>query len=408
MQGGGDGTTRVSEEKSLAISSVYAAVNVISSSLASFPLNLYEQNKNGSKDLALNHDQYYKVKTRPNHLYSSYTWRKTMISHMLLWGNGYSLIERKGGRPDKYTIIHPSEVEVTFKGGVLLYKLGGEHKTIVNPTEMVHFMGLSLDGITGLSVIQTAKVIMATGMNADKLTESLYKNGTFTRQYITMPEFLKDNEAIKRLRESWASNYGGAVNAGKTPVLEGGGMVKYMGMPLPDLQFIENKKFTVEDVARFFNIQPHKIGHLADSTFSNISEQNIEYVTDTLIPIATMMEQELNYKTLRENELGKFYFKFEFNALLRGTPAQRVEYYTKMYYLNSINANEIRSFEDMNPIEGGDKYWSQVNLIPLDRVDEYLDSIIEGKKGIDSKADTKNIKIPAELLEIVKHNGNGR
>ena len=397
----GNGTdVGVTEKNAINIATVYACVNYRSRTFSTLPLNTYKRTDNGNK-VDYEHDQYFLLKEEPHPLYSINTFLFAMKAAELLWGNGYAFITRRNGRPIKYEFVHPTLVEVEKIGDTIFYTRTDLKKT-VRQSEVIHLKGFTKDGIIGISAIQAAKQALIGAANADKLMSNLMKNGSFTDKYISLPEFF-DDDAFKRLQDSWADKYGGLANTGKPILLEGGATLSTIGMPLVDMQFLENTKKQKQDIAMIFSVPLTKLGEMENANNSNMVEDNVAFVTDTLRPDAVNLERELNRKIFRLKERGTHYTKLELTALLRGTPKQRAEWYRTLSNLGAISINEIRSLEDMNPVEGGDTHFIQVNQIPIEKADEYADAII--KKGEVKQETKKEIKVSEEIIKEVSLNG---
>ena len=345
----------------LSFSAVYACVNLIANDLATLPINIYRETDDGNQKQP-QHDQSYLLRKQPNQLYNSVVYRRTMFVNYLLWGNAYARIHRNNqGRPTRYEILKPWEVEpyiaTTTAGREKYYK----HYTdgaIIAAEDMIHLADISYDGIKGMSKIAIARSSISLGMNATEMGDSYYKKAGMMSGFLKLKKRLQDH-ARKALREDFMAQYAGRDNTGSIGILEEDTEYEAfkMEMPFSDAQFLESRKFQVEEIARFFNTPPHKIGHLEKSSFNNIEQQNIEYVINTLAPISKLFEIEHDTKVFLE--VTEF-IKIELKGLLRGDVAARTEYYKEMVGMGLMSLNEVRALEDMPPVAGGD-----IHILPL-------------------------------------------
>lgn len=369
--GGGAGIgVSVGSSSSLAFSAVYACVNLISNDLATLPISVYKETGKGNERQP-QHDQAYLIRKKPHQLYNSVVYRRTMFSNLLLWGNAYAKIHRNGGgRPTSYEMLKPWEVEpyvaITSQGREKYFKHYKDGEIIAD-MDMIHLADLSHDGIKGLSKISLAKTTISLGLNAAEFGDSYYKKGAFMSGYLKLKKRLTDI-GRKNLQEDFITQYAGRDNAGSVGILEEDTeFVPYdMAMPMTDAQFLESRKFQVEEIARFFNTPPHKIGDLSKSSFSNIEQQNVEYVVNTLSPIAKLWEIEHDIKIFSPNEIGDHFVRIELKGLLRGDIKTRSAFYRGLMDRGVFSPNEVRGLEDMPAYEGGDVRILPLNFVPVE------------------------------------------
>lgn len=361
----------VDHETALCVAAVFAAVRYVSESVASLPWELRQRKRGGGSEQALTHPTYKLIHTRPNPEMSSFDWRVLMIAWANLWGNAYSEIERDAmGRVVALWPISPDRVEIKRNEGRLYYlvrQLNSE--TIgIDPWNMFHIRGMGGDGMQGYSVVALAARSIGTGLAADEFSASFYENSAITSGALKHPKELGE-KGYTRLKEDFQKKHAGPAKAWTPMILEEGMEWQSMTMPLKDAQFLESRKFTVTEIARWFRVPPHKIGDLERATFSNIEEQNIDVVQDTLIPWAKRLELEADYKLVSPKSHGQFFSKVNVNGLLRGDSQARSTYYQQMRNLGVMNANEIRNLEDMNPIgPDGNKYVMQGQYTTLEKI----------------------------------------
>lgn len=351
----------INQETALAHSAVYACSKVLSESVASLPLELFQFLDDETIKLTTD-SRYILLNSEPSELYSSYDFRATAMLHLCLHGNFYAYIIRDGNRrPIELKIIDPSHVTPGLDPeGKLWYK-------IVNmaipsrPENILHVKGLSTDGIVGRSPIQIFRENIGLGIATIETQGSLWKNGMLSMGYLKHPLKMSSDQVID-IRENFRLNYSGKENAGKMPVLQGG--MEYIPLTLKpsDAMFIETAKLSRQDICSIYRVPPHMIGDLERSTNNNIEHQSLEFVRDTLRPILKNWEQELNRKMLFQGEKTNKFFRFNVDALLRGDTQSRGEYFTRALGGVSnpawMTQNEIRAIDNLNPIEGGDILYS--------------------------------------------------
>ena len=348
----------VSESTALKIAAIYSVVDRIITPLAAVPFNVYERTGDGRR-LAEDHDQFYLIKREPSRLYGSTEFRRRLLASKLIWGNGYARIIRERGRPVEYQIIHPSKVRsITEIEGELWYDVDGE---LIGQDDIIHLKDIS-DGWFGLSRIKVLKSYLESAENSVGRLKEFSRDGFYSKLAVKLPSFLKDKEAVRRLQQSWNELYAG--NRGPI-ILEGGADIRELGLPPEDLKILETIEMSINSVARVYNVPLYKLGIMEGANYSNIVQMNNDFVTYTLMPEAVQLEEEFNRKIFRTAERGRYFVKVELNGLMRGTIKERLEYYRTMRALAALNANEIRSLEELNPIEGGELYAIQSGFIPL-------------------------------------------
>ena len=362
----------VNEYTALNLAAVYAGINIISSDIASMPLGLFKTVKNKRKRI-LNHPSLQVLTYRSNPLMAAIGVRQTMTGHMLSWGNMYAEIVRdQTNKIIELWPLTPDRVTPRMSNGNLLYWIKVDTKEIPLKSEDVfHVAGLGYNGITGYSVISKASESIGLSLASEKFGARYFGSNTNMGGAIKYPRAL-GADAKKNLSKSLAG-YTGSDNSHRWMILEQGMEIEKLGFSPDDSQFLQTRQFQVPEIARWLNMPPHKLKDLTRSTFSNIEEQETEYDVSCLVPWLTKIEHHYNIKLLTEKEhkLG-YYFKHNVKGLLRGSSTARADYYTKRFYLGTITPNEIRAFEDEDPLdtEYGDKTYIQMNLMPLEDVDK--------------------------------------
>jgi len=358
---------------------VYACIKIISETIASLPIQILEKNNDKIK-VRTNGNELYLINKRPNNLMSKFVFVETMVLHMLTTGNGYArIIRNKGDEPVRLDILNPNKVtaEINESNQKLYYKIEGL-KNRVSSINILHFCGMSLDGINGMSPIEYHKETIGTGLASKKFEGGMYGNGAMMSGIITMPGTLTD-KARERLAKSWKKAYSGSGNSGKTAILEGGVDYKAITMKPADAEFLQISKANIREIARIYRVPLHLLQDIERSTHSNIEAQGIDFVQHTIRPNLKRLEAEYDFKLLKESEKkeGNVYVKFNIEALLRGDIKTRAMKYRALFNTGALSPNDIRRLENLNSIEGGDKYYVQSGMIPIDLQQEKIENEIK-------------------------------
>jgi HK97 family phage portal protein len=372
----------VTEHNALNYAPVWAAVSVISGDVAHLPLVLYKREGNG-KVRYVGHPLYRLLHDQPNPECTSMTFRRTLQAWALSWGNGYAEIEQNGGgKAQALWPVHPERVSLFRTPSLdLRYRIHNPNgpDTIHTPAEMLHIRGLG-DDLLGYSVIARARESLGLGIAAERFGGTFFGNGSTFGGVLKHPGRLTP-EAQANLRNSIEARHQGVDRAHKFLVLEENMEYETLGIPPDDAQFLETRQFQIADVARWFSIPPHKIGDLSRATFSNIEQQNIEYYQTTIVHWLETWEQELMTKLIAPSERNLQVIEHVTDAMLRGDSAGRAALESSQFSIGAITPNESRALDNRNPIPGGDRSFVPLNMIPLDRVDEWVTAQIEAQKA---------------------------
>ena len=350
---------QVSEDNALTFSAVYAAVRIISETIASIPLNVYVYDGE-TRVIAREHPIQKLLAHTPNTVSSSFTFRESMAANLVLHGNAYAKIEfNAAGRPISLTPLNPMLVEVKIVDGEKVYVFN--EKTTYLDYEIIHVVGLSFNGLTGKSPLTVAREAVAIGLAAQEYGARFYSNGANTGGIITAPGRLSI-DAINRLKQSWNRANGGLSNSHGTAILEEGMKYEKIGLDPEAAQFLQSRKFQVNEIARIFRIPPSYLADLENSsTRANVEQQAITFVRDCVTPYVRRFEVEFNRKLFREDE-PNYYAYFTMEGLMRGDLQGRYQAYATARQWGWLSVNDIRDLENLNPVEGGNVYLQPLNM----------------------------------------------
>lgn len=374
--GGGKSSTgvTVTPDSSMRASAVYACVRILAESIASLPLIMYRRVGDDGRERAKAHPLYPIVHSSPNDDQTSFEFRETLQNHLALRGNAYAFIDWSfGGRVKQLIPLDPDRMTVRRDKGKIVYEYQYLDNSIetFSSEEILHLKGLSSDGIMGLSPIDMAREAIGLALATEEYGGRFFSNNTHIGTYLTSPNKL-DEQRIKNIKDSVDRQHGGLFNSHKIAVFENGVEPKRINMTAEDAQFIESRKFQLNEIARIFRIPPHMIGDLEKATFSNIEQQSIDFVTHSIRPWLVRWEQRLTKSLLAPHEQAEYFFEFNLDGLLRGEALKRAQALQIMRQNGALNADEWRAKENMNPIGGeeGTKYWQNISVTRDEKSEE--------------------------------------
>lgn len=380
----------VNERTALQTTAVYACVRILSETIASLPLHVYRYTE-GGKAKDTEHVLYTLLHDEPNPDMTSFVFRETLMSHLLIWGNAYSQIlrDRSGQVIGLYPLL-PDQMSVHRSEKGKLYYVYNRYEEdnpnfqekgsiVLSQEEVLHIPGLGFDGLIGYSPIALAKNAVGMTLACEEYGASFFSNGANPGGVLEHPGILKDPGKV---RDSWNAVYQGTRNAHKVAVLEEGMSYKQIGIPPEEAQFLETRKFQINEIARLFRIPPHMVGDLEKSSFSNIEQQSLEFVKYTLDPWVVRFEQALKKSLLLPEEKKTHFIKFNVDGLLRGDYQSRMNGYAIGRQNGWLSTNDIRKLEELNPIpseEGGDLYLINGNMTKLKDAGGFMKTNQEGE-----------------------------
>ena len=412
MMGGSTSGKSVTERSSMQMTAVYACVRILSEAIAGLPLHLYRYKEGGGKEQAVDTNLYRLLHDEPNPEMTSFVFRETLMTHLLLWGNAYAQIIRNGkGEVIALYPLMPNKMSVDRdEKGQLYYtysRANEEAATMIGNTvtlktsDVLHIPGLGFDGLVGYSPIAMAKNAIGMAIACEEFGAKFFANGAAPSGVLEHPGTIKDPAKV---RDSWNSTFGGSANSGKVAVLEEGMKYTPISISPEQAQFLETRKFQINEIARIFRVPPHMVGDLEKSSFSNIEQQSLEFVKYTLEPWVVRWEQALSRALLSATEKPTYFFKFNLEGLLRGDYQSRMNGYAIARQNGWMSANDIRELENQDRIpveEGGDLYLINGNMLPLKKAGAYAE------KGKEDKTENEE-SASEEVLDVEKSNGSGR
>ncbi len=369
---------RVNERSSMQMTAVYSCVRILSEAVAGLPLHFYKYTDNGGKEKAAGHPLYFLLHDEPNPEMTSFVFRETLMSHLLIWGNAYAQVIRDGsGRVLSLYPLLPDKMEVDRdEHGRLFYtytrntdenpNFSEYGRVRLKPEDVLHIPGLGFDGLVGYSPIAMAKNAIGMAIACEEYGAKFFANGAQPSGVLEHPGTIKDPA---RVRESWQSTFGGSHNANKVAVLEEGMKYTPISISPEQAQFLETRKFQINEIARIFRVPPHMVGDLEKSSFSNIEQQSLEFVKYTLDPWVSRWEQSMSRSLLTAEEKKEYFVKFNVDGLLRGDYQSRMNGYAVGRQNGWMSANDIRELENLDRIPeelGGDLYLVNGNMMKLE------------------------------------------
>lgn len=377
------GGTYVTPDTAMQVSSFYRGVVYICTQIAKLPWEI----KDKDNKVTTTGDLARMLRVAPNPEMNSFMWRVVMVQNAIIHGNGYAEIERDNiGRPIALWPIPSEDLELyrTPDGGLVYRVVGGSlpdpsKALFLSPRDVFHLRNFhTKDGLIGQGLAAYAKETLGISLGADRMANSLFANSGIPSGILTVKGTLGD-EAFQRVKTEWKEAHGGRKTGG-TAILEEGMEYKSISLAPDVLQFLESRKFSVLEIARFLGVPPAKLYDADVSTYNNIEHSNLEVATDTLDAWARNLEMEVEFKLLEPRLMQRC--EMDLYAVFRGDMATRSQYFQRMLQSAAITPNEIRKKEGLAPYSGGDRYFVATNnFTPQDRIDEVINSQIKNKEG---------------------------
>lgn len=353
----------VDEAFALKIAAVWSCVRLLSQSMSTLPLHVKVRTDSGRR---VDYDHpVARLMMKPNPKMNGVVFRQAMMASACLHGNAYAIITERDARqrPTRLDFVQPQNVSLWEGSDDVYYSITGNDLKLPS-RDIIHLKGLSTNGLTGRSPIRQHADLLETSHNSLEFARSFYENGCRPTGVFKNPGELS-TEAYNRLKKDLIERYTGLRNFAKPLVLENGLEYNAITIPPEDAQFVATRLQSIDEIAAIFGVPPHMVGNQSHSTYSNNEQQNLELYNLTLRPWIVSTEAELNDKLFLESEKGRTYVDLDAKGLLRADTASRTAFYEKMYYISGMCPNEIRACEDLDGYDGGEKYYHQANMTPV-------------------------------------------
>lgn len=359
----GSGIT-VTPDKAMRAAAVYACVRIRSGVPANMPLHIKRRVDARTRDDASDHPLWSIFRRRPNRWQTPSQFKRMMTAHLLLRGNAYALIVRSRGQVKELIPLHPDRVKCEQLDSLALeytYIRKDGRRVVLPQAEVFHLVGLTLDGVHGVSVITYARETIGLSLAQEDHGATVFKYGARPSTVLVHPKALGP-EGIENLRSSLDEFRAGGDKEGRALILEEGIEVKPLAMTAEDAQWIESRKFSRSDIAMFFGVPPHMIGDTEKSTSwgTGIASQTQGFVTFCAEDDLTTWEETINRDLIADND-NDIYARFNRASLVKGDIKMRWEAHVKALQWGVMSPNEVRALEDLNPREGGDIYYPPPN-----------------------------------------------
>jgi HK97 family phage portal protein len=372
----------VSERGSLKCIGVYACINALAQTIAQVPWDVFRRDGK-KKVVARDRTEHYLLHNEPNACMTSYSFRVAMMVNVLLYGNLYVEIVRDGANRIKFFRLLPSwtvEVYESIDGDRLVYAVTRRNGTrdTLDCSDVIHVPCISFDGIAGLSPIAQHRQAVGLSLAAESATASFFGNGSRPSGYLSSASKLTKDQR-EALEDKWYTKFSGARNQGKVPILSGDLKWNALSIPPKDAQYIETSVHSLAEIARMYRMPGVLVGLAETATHASADAFFLSFVKFTITPWVIAIEQEFDRKCFPNTT--DIYNKFDLNGLQRGDAKGRSEFYKSLWSTGSLSPNDIRDWEELDPVDGGDRYFIQQGFMPLDKVDEVLIAQIKAGKA---------------------------
>lgn len=362
----------VTEDIALTLGSVWACARVLAEGVAQLPLPVLSTDDKGITSKAREHSTWETIHTRPNQSMSSYVFREAQQGQVAMNGNGVSIIDRTNGGTG--AALHPFQTRDVRQdedsAGNIIYEFreARQPNKFLPEADVLHIRGFSPDGLWGYSPVRLMREMIGLGLATERFGSSVFGTKAMPGGHYEVPWVMDDDE-FKNFKRK-AAGFSGMEGWNETMILEKGIKFTPAMMTPEDSQFLLTRKQNPKDIARIWRVPPHMIGILDDATYSNIEQESLNFVIYTLMPWLVNWEQELNWKLFAPSQRSRFFVEFNVDGLLRGDAKARAEANKLRMMHGSLSINEWREQDNDNPVEGGDRHFVPVNLMPLDKVDD--------------------------------------
>lgn len=360
-----------SRSKPMLLSTVYRCVDVIGDSVAQLPLDIYQVDRDGFKEKYKMHPAYHLLSCEPNEDMTRFTFFKTLVTSVLLDGNGYAYIERnRAGDAEQLIYMPPQMVSVVYVADTMgvqrkRYRVTG-FTELVEPHDMIHILNFSYDGIIGVSTLTHARQTLGIATNSEQHAAGFFEGGGSMAGVLTIEGARLNKEQKDQNYTEWEARtnpISGRPNG--IVILEGNMKYQPVTVNPKDAQLLESRMFNVVDICRFFSVSPVKAFDLSKSSYSTVEATQLAFLTDTVAPMLEKIELEIKRKVFRPSECGMVSVQFDTSALLRADITSLAAYNNMLFQNGGITPNEIRRANNLSRLPDGDETFVQVNTQPL-------------------------------------------
>jgi len=356
------------------LSAVYRCVDLISDSVGAVPMKVYSIDSEGFKREATSHPASDVLKLEPNENMTAFTFFKTLVTSVLLTGNGYAYIERDhDNRVSQLIYIPSNNVKVVFVNdpeGVKRkrYQLVG-FGSLVEPQDMIHVLNFSYNGIEGVSTLEHARQTIDVAASTEEHAKGFFDSGASVNGVLKVEGARLTQDQKEQIYKTWSSHYDSSTGkASGIAILEGNMSYQPISVSPRDSQFLESREFSVVDICRFFSVSPVKAFDLSKSSYSTVEATQLQYLTDTLLAILTKIELEINRKVFTKSERLSFHAEFDTSILLRTDKAALSSFYHTMFNVGAVTPNEVRRMLNLPRMAEGDTTFVPVNMQTIDKI----------------------------------------
>jgi HK97 family phage portal protein len=378
----------VSEDSMMQVSAAWSCMRILSETIGSLPWHVYEDDGTGNSRKVTDHAVAEVLTRSPNLNMTSVEYREAAVLNLCQAGNGYSFKEtRDNGDLVALTPIESCNVQPEQKqSGEVVYKVMDRGKWEVYPQEKIwHVKGFGRNGLVGLSPLGAAREAIGTALATEEFGAKFFSQGGMPSGTLTFPGWLNADQRVIA-RENMNQMLGGLGNAHKFAMFEGGMKPEPWGnMPLEDMQFILTRKFSIQEICRFYRIPPHMVADLDRATFSNIEHMSQEFVMFTLMPYFTRFEASATKWLFKPADRQKFFLRFNYEGLLRADSAARATFYNNLLQNGVMTRNEVRAKENLprSKEENMDSFTVQLNMTPIEKLGEEKPAPAPGKVDLE-------------------------
>lgn len=357
----------VGQEEALRISTTYACVEIISNSVAQLPIRPFRTTENG-RTLAKDDSTYELLVYNPNEQMTRFTLLDLLVKSMLLYGNGYAKIVRDfNGVARSIYFQDPRDVVAfivdTKHGRAVDHYYNARTHEVIEPNDMIHLLNFSIDGVEGISTIKYACYSLGLAQAAELHASNFYDGGGTLSGILSVVDGRLNDSKRQQIREQWEEQVAG----GTVAVLDGDMRYQPISVNPDDAQLLETRKFSVEEICRFFKVSPVKVFDLSHSSYSTVEAVNISFLVDTLTPYLEKIELEFRKKIYPPEKRKEMELDFDTRNLIRADSAAQANLYNTLHTIGAVTPNEVREVFNLDPIEGGDKAFTQVNMQTLEQ-----------------------------------------